>query len=96
MTLSTVIWVVVAVFIRPALLAPALTGSLTEITLPGLTIAPASIDVEKVTTSDSFCSLNNIALPNLWAWPREVQAKALTSFLTIPSFAWAVVSSTTS
>ena len=63
--LSTVICVVVAVLILPDLLSPPRTGSFTEITEPGLTIAPASIDVVKLTTSDSFCSLNNIALPNL-------------------------------
>ena len=63
--LSTVICVVLAAFILPDLLSPPRTGSLTEITDPGLTIAPASIDVVKLTTSDSFCSLNSIALPNL-------------------------------
>ena len=65
LVLSTVICVVDAVFIRPDLRTPARTGSLILITAPGLTIAPASIDVVKLTTSDSFCSLNNIALPNL-------------------------------
>ena len=63
--LYDVLSVVVAVLILPALLSPPLTGSFIEITLPGLTIAPASIEVVKLTTSDSFCSLNNIALPNL-------------------------------
>ena len=94
--LSTVIWVVEALLILPDRLAPWRTGSLTEITEPGLTIAPASIDVVKLTTSDSFCSLNSIALPNLCACPREVQANAFTSFLTMPNFACAAVSSTTS
>ena len=94
--LSTVIEVVVADFIRPLLRFSLLTGSLTEITDPGLTIAPASIDVVKLTTSVSCCSLNSIALPNLWAWPREVQAKAFTSFFITPNLFCAVVSSTTS
>ena len=96
--LSTVIWVL-AVFMDfslPDLLTPLLTGSLILITLPGLTIAPASIEVVKLTTSDSCCSLNNIALPNLNAWPLDVQAKAFTSFFTMPNFAIAAVSSTTS
>ena len=56
-----------AVFILPDLLSPPRTGSFTEITDPGLTIAPASIDVVKETTSDSFCSLKSFALPSLCA-----------------------------
>ena len=40
----------VAAFILPDLLAPPRTGSFTEITDPGLTIAPASIDFVKFTT----------------------------------------------
>ena len=50
---STVIAVVVALFIRPPLLSPLLTGSNIEITEPGLTDTPASIEAEKVTSSFS-------------------------------------------
>ena len=64
---SIVIVVVVADITRPPLLAPALTGSLISITAPGLTTTPASIEVEKVTVSDSFCSAKRIARPNLCA-----------------------------
>ena len=62
---STVIEVVVAVFIRPDRLAPLRTGSFTSITAPGLIVTPASTDVVNETTSDSFCSAKSIAFPNL-------------------------------
>ena len=75
---STVIWVVVAAAIRPDLLSPCLTGSFTAMTLPGLTIAPASIDVEKLITSDSCSSEKTIALARRWAWPLDVQPKLFT------------------
>ena len=80
----------------PPLLTPARTGSLISIIAPGLTTAPASIEVVKLTSSDSFCSANNIALPNLAACPLDVQAKALTCFVIIPNLLCAVVSSTIS
>ena len=64
---STVIVVVVAALTLPPLRTPALTGSFISITEPGLTITPLSIDVVKDTISLSFCSANNIALPNLAA-----------------------------
>ena len=51
----------------PPLLTPALTGSCISIIAPGLTTTPESTEVLKATTSDSFCSANNIALPNLLA-----------------------------
>ena len=60
---SIVMAVVVAATTRPPLLAPALTGSFTSITDPGLTTIPASIDVVKFMISDSFCSANKIARP---------------------------------
>ena len=50
---------------RPDRLAPLRTGSFTSITAPGLIVTPASTDVVKATTSDSFCSAKSIALPNL-------------------------------
>ena len=66
--LSTVITVVdVTADNLPPLLTPARTGSLISIIAPGLTTAPASTEVEKLTNSDSFCSANKIALPNLAA-----------------------------
>ena len=52
--LSIVIAVVVAVLTLPPLLFPDLTGSAISITELGLTITPVSIEVEKVTTSDSL------------------------------------------
>ena len=51
----------------PPHLTPALTGSWISIIAPGLTTTPESTEVLKATTSDSFCSANNIALPNLLA-----------------------------
>ena len=60
---SIVIFVVVAATTRPPLLAPARTGSLIAITLPGLTIAPESIEVVNEITSDSLCSAKRIVLP---------------------------------
>ena len=63
------------------------------ITAPGLTIAPASSEVEKLTTSVSDSSLRSIAFPSLLACPLDVQAKALISFLTIPNFACLSISS---
>ena len=95
-SLSTVIAVVVADFILPDLLDTLLTGSFIWITLPGLTIAPASIEVVKVTVSDSCCSLNKIAFASLFAWPLDVQANAFTLLTTVPNFAIATLSSTTS
>ena len=86
-TLSTVILVVVAVLILPDLLSDALTGSATAITLPGLTIAPASIEVVNVTVSDSCSSLKTIAFANLRACFLEVHPNAFTVFLTIPYLA---------
>ena len=68
----------------PPLLTPALTGSFISIIAPGLTTAPESIDVEKTTTSDSFCSANNTAFPNLLACPLDVQANAFICFTTVP------------
>ena len=94
--LSTVIAVVVADLTLPDRLSSPRTGSLIAITLPGLTIAPASIEVVKLTTSDSCCSLNNTALANLIAWVLDVVANAFIVFLTIPNFATAAVSSWTS
>ena len=66
-TASIVIVVVVAATTRPPLLAPALTGSFISITEPGLTTIPASIEVENVIVSLSFCSAKSIARPNLAA-----------------------------
>ena len=63
--LSTVIVVVVADFILPPLLNPALTGSLTSITCPGLTTTPSDKPVVKLIVSVEFCSSNNKNLPNL-------------------------------
>ena len=83
-------------FNLPPLLTPALTGSFISMIAAGLTTAPASIEVVKLTNSDSFCSANNIALPSLAACPLEVQPKALTCFVIIPNLLCAVVSSTTS
>ena len=80
----------------PPLLTPAHTGSCISITAPGLTTAPESIEVAKATTSLSFCSANNIALPNLLACPLEVQANAFICFTTVPILDIAVASSTTS
>ena len=54
---STVISVVVAALIRPPLRSPDLTGSAISIICPGLTITPASIEVENVTTSRSTFSM---------------------------------------
>ena len=88
--------VVVAATTRPPLLAPALTGSLISITEPGLTTIPASIEVEKVTVSLSFCSAKSIARPNLAAWLREVHANAFTCLTIVPNLDIAVASSTTS
>ena len=51
---SIVISEVVADFTFPPLLNPDLTGSAISITEPGRTITPLSIDVEKVTVSDSL------------------------------------------
>jgi len=65
--LSTVTVVVVADFILPPLLNPALTGSLTSITCPGLTITPSEIPVVKLIVSVEFCSSNKRNLPNLLA-----------------------------
>ena len=76
--------VVVADFILPDLLSPPLTGSATDITLPGLTIAPASNEVVKVTVSDSCSSLKTIAFANLLACFLEVQPNAFIVFFTIP------------
>ena len=56
-TSSTVIAVVVAALIRPPLRSPDLTGSAISIICPGLTITPASIEVENVTTSRSTFSM---------------------------------------
>ena len=81
---STVTTVVdVTDFNLPPLLTPALTGSFISIIAPGLTTAPESIDVENATTSDSFCSANNTALPNRLACPLDVQANALICFTTV-------------
>ena len=65
---STVTTVVeAALFNLPPLLTPALTGSCISIIAPGLTTAPESMEVANATTSDSFSSANNIALPHLFA-----------------------------
>ena len=64
---STVTVVVVAAFILPPLLSPALTGSLTSITWPGLTTTPSDNPVVKLIVSVEFCSSNNKNLPNLAA-----------------------------
>ena len=64
---STVIAVVVAAFILPPLLLPALTGSLISITCPGLTTTPSYKPVAKLTVSVEFCSSNKINLPILLA-----------------------------
>ena len=82
--LSTVIWVVVALAILPPLLTPDLAGSATLIIVPGLTTTPDSIEAEKLTTSVSLCSVNNIAFANLLAWPLLVQPNALTLFKLCP------------
>ena len=57
--LSTVTVVVVADFILPPLLSPALTGSLTSITCPGLTTTPSDKPVVKLIVSVEFCSSNS-------------------------------------
>ena len=75
---STVICVVVAALILPDLLSPCLTGSFTKITDPGLTIAPASIDVEKDITSDSCSSEKTIARAIRCACALDVQPNDLT------------------
>ena len=93
---STVMAVVVADVIRPPRLTPALTGSLIEMIWPGRTIAPASTEAVKVHTSISFRPEYSSHSPIRWAWPREVQAKAVISVLTIPYFAIPAGSSTTS
>ena len=72
---STVIAVVVADFILPPLLNPALTGSFTSITCPGLTIIPSANPEVKLIVSVEFCSSNKINLPNRAACPLDVQPK---------------------
>ena len=94
--LSTVMVVVVAELIRPPLLNPALTGSLTSITCPGLTTTPSPIPVVKLMVSVEFCSSNRINLPNLLAWFLDVQPKPVIFLWIIPYLFLAAVSSTVS
>ena len=53
--------------------------------MPGLTIEPASIEVEKLTTSDSSSSEKTIAFANLIACFSEVHPNALTVFSINPN-----------
>ena len=93
---STVTVVVVADLIRPPLLSPARTGSLTSITCPGLTTTPSASPVVKLIVSVEFCSSNKINLPNLLAWFLELQPNPVTFFWIIPYLFFALVSSTVS
>ena len=72
-------------FIRPPLLTPALNESAMAIIVAGLTITPASSVVVKLTVSDSFKFEYKNHLPNLFAWPLDVQAKAFKVFLVLPN-----------
>ena len=97
LVLSTVICVVVAVFILPDLLVPLRTGSWTVIIWFGLIKEPASAVVVKATVSVSLFCVNKCHNPALLACAWLLQPTASIFLTTTPYLDWfAAVSSTVS